>query len=109
MSVDIESILCDSFKKIKIQDDIMDEYDILLQNIEMLKNNKCYTKSFAKKLHQKNLQYKKDIIFQTGDDEQIKIKNQIRKCLEFNPSIDNVLYCLKTKKLLNTILNFLKN
>ena len=88
----IENMLLTPFENLKIMDELDNEYNILLKNIEILKNNKNYTKGTAVKLHNKNLQYKKDIIFKVFDSDQNEIINQLRKCLEFNPRTDHILY-----------------
>jgi hypothetical protein len=82
------------------------EYDDLLANIEALK--KCnYTKNLASKLHIKNKHYFESIVFISTDSGQMEIKEQLTKCLEINYRTEHILYCLKTKKILNNILAYL--
>lgn len=82
------------------------EYDDLLANISALK--KCnYTKNLASKLHLKNKHYIESIIFVSSDPFQMEIKEQLTKCLEINHRTEYILYCLKTKKLLNNIQAYL--
>ena len=62
MSVD--SMLSTSFENLSISnEEINKEYKELLKNIELLKNNKNYTKTLANKLHNKNFKYKTAINF----------------------------------------------
>lgn len=106
----VESLLSSSFESLSIsENEINKEYELLLKNIEILKNNKNHTKTMANKLHNKNLQYNADIIFKIFDKEQMEIKNQLCICLKFNPKTDHILYCLKTKKLLGKILSYINS
>ena len=106
MSVD--SMLSTSFENLSISnEEINKEYKELLKNIEILKNNKKYTKTLANKLHNKNLKYKTAIIFKAFEKEQMDIRNQLANCLKFDPKTEHILYCLKTKKLLSTILRYI--
>lgn len=104
----VENMLVSSFENLKINEVKINEYDVLLNNIEIL-DKKKYTKYLASKLHIKNLEYKKNIIFKGSDDEQMNIRNQLAKCLKFDPKTDYIVYCLNTKKLLNIILTFLES
>ena len=103
----VENMLVSSFEQLNIDDKKVNEYDILLKNIEIL-DKKIYTKDLASKLHVKNLEYKKNIIFQAFDKEQMNIRNQLAKCLKFDHKKDYIIYCLNTKKLLNTIFTLLE-
>ena len=104
----VESMLSTSFENLSIsQEKINKEYELLVKNIELLKNNKNYTKAMANKLHNKNLEYKSAIIFKAFDKEQMDIRNQLANCLKFDPKKEHILYCLKTKKLLNVILTYI--
>jgi hypothetical protein len=104
----VENVLVSSFEELKINDDKMNEYDILLKNIKIL-DKKKYTKDLASKLHVKNIEYKKNIVFEAFNTDQMNIRNQLAKCLMFDPKIDHVIYCLNTKKLLNIILTFIQS
>ena len=106
--ISVESILSSSFGNLSIsEEEINKEYKELLKNIEILKNNKNYTKTMANKLHNKNLEYKTSIIFKVFEKEQMDIRNQLANCLKFDPKTEHILYCLKTKKLLSTILRYI--
>jgi len=106
--ISVEDMLSSSFENLSIsQKEINKEYELLLKNIELLKNKKNYTKTMANKLHNKNLDYKASIIFKAFNKEQMDIRNQLANCLKFDPKKEHVLYCLKTKKLLNVILTYI--
>lgn len=82
------------------------EYNDLLESIHILK--KCdYTKILANKLHLKNKYYFESIVFDPSNCLQMEIKEQLSKCLEVNHRTEYILYCLKTKKILNNILAYL--
>jgi hypothetical protein len=106
--ISVESMLSSSFENLSIShEEINKEYELLLKNIELLKNNKNYTKAMASKLHNKNLDYKAAIIFKAFNKEQMEIRNHLANCLKFDPKTEHILYCLKTKKLLNAILTYI--
>jgi len=103
LSVDVHEDISESDEEVH---EGKKELDILLANINALK--KCnYTKNLANKLHLKNKHYLDTIIFVQSDDLQMEIKEQLNKCVEINHRSEHILYCLKTKKILNNILSYL--
>lgn len=92
------------------EDDEMnnDEYNNLIANLEILKTGK-YNNNFVSKLHDVNLYYKQNILFDIEDKKQIEIKDLLYTIINIDFKKKKFYYCLKTKELLQNILEYIEN
>jgi hypothetical protein len=84
------------------------EYITLLNHLEILKTGK-YDNKFIYTLHNSNLYYKENIIFDMEDKKQIKIKDLLYSILEIDYKKKKIYYCLKTKDLLQNIFDYIED
>jgi hypothetical protein len=92
-----------------ITDDVdkTDEYIILNDNLKALKTGKNDSK-FVKDLHNLNLYYKENIIFDMNDNKQVIIKTLLENIISIDLN-KKLYYCLKTKELLQNIFDYIES
>lgn len=85
-----------------------DEYITLINHLEILKTGK-YDNKFICTLHDTNLYYKENIIFDMEDIKQVKIKDLLYLIIDIDYKKKKIYYCLKTKELLENIFEYIED